>query len=144
MYIPKHFQKTERDDILAFIRRFSFGTIVSLQEGRPVASHLPFAVSGTDESIILSTHFARANTQWQSIEDQEVLVIFSEPHAYIPPRLYENDLNVPTWNYISVHLYGYARVILDTVDALSLLEKMIETYDNEYRLQWESLPGILN
>jgi transcriptional regulator len=39
------------------------------------------------------------------------LVIFSEPHAYISPTLYEKQQNVPTWNYVSVHAYGKVKLL---------------------------------
>ena len=50
---------------------------------------------------------AKANPHWKLInENQESLVIFHGPHAYISPSLYETRESVPTWNYAAVHVYG--------------------------------------
>ncbi|HEV8082201.1 MAG TPA: FMN-binding negative transcriptional regulator [Chitinophagaceae bacterium] len=63
----------------------------------------PFIVTEGDERIILPSHFAKANKQWTEITGNQVLIIFSEPHAYISPKHYDKELKVPTWNYISIH-----------------------------------------
>lgn len=140
MYIPKVNEATDKEEILAFMQRFSFATIISSKDNYPTATHLPFVVSVKDDQVILTSHFAKANEQWQDIEGNPVLVIFSEPHAYISTQHYEKELNVPTWNYISVHAYGQARLITDTKQAFEVLEKTIDTYESAYRQQWEQLP----
>lgn len=140
MYIPNINLATNKEEILAFMQRFSFATIISSKDNYPTATHLPFVVSMKDDQITLTSHFAKANEQWQDIEGNPVLVIFSEPHAYISPQHYEKELNVPTWNYISVHAYGQARLITETEQAFAVLEKTIDTYESAYRQQWEQLP----
>jgi transcriptional regulator len=140
MYIPKVNEATNKAEIVSFMQRFSFATIITSKDNYPTATHLPFVVSMKDDQIILTSHFAKANEQWQDIEGNPVLVIFSEPHAYISPQHYEKELNVPTWNYISVHAYGQARLITDTQQAFAVLEKTIDTYESAYRQQWEQLP----
>lgn len=141
MYTPSHFAQTDTATLVAFMRRFSFATIVSQVEGRPVASHLPFVVEHSgDGQVVLLAHFAKANPQWQTLAEQPVLVIFSAPHAYISPSLYEKELNVPTWNYIAVHAYGLATLITDEAQAFELLEKQIQTFEKEYLIQWSGLP----
>ena len=87
------------------MRQFSFATIITAENSFPIAPHLPFIVAVNDELVMLTSHFAKANQQWRDIETSQVLVIFSEPPAHISPRNYEKALNVPTWNYISVHAY---------------------------------------
>ena len=87
----------------------------------------------------LLAHMAKNNPQWQTLEQQTALVIFSEPHAYVSPGLYEKVLNVPTWNYIAVHVYGRARLITDTAAAFQLLEKQMRTYEPAYLDQWNQL-----
>jgi transcriptional regulator len=74
------------------------------------------------------------------IEQHKVLVIFSEPHAYISPSNYEKELNVPTWNYISIHAYGHAKLITETDRVFEVLEATINNYEIAYRQQWDNLP----
>lgn len=141
MYIPTHFQATDQPELLAFMQQYSFATIVTARDNHPVASHLPFVVLEREGQVMLYAHFAKANPQWQDLASQTALVIFSEPHAYISPKHYEKELSVPTWNYISVHAYGKARLITDSGEALSLMEQMIMTYEADYKQQWDKLPS---
>lgn len=142
MYIPQSNLATDKGEITAFMQRFSFATIITARNGLPSATHLPFIIVTNGSDIILRSHFARANNQWEEIQDnKEVLVVFSEPHAYISPKHYEKELNVPTWNYLAVHAYGQGRIISETAAVFALLEQTINTYEAEYQRQWDSLPA---
>ncbi len=140
MYVPKINSWSDDQEILEFMRRFSFATIVTARNGVPVATHLPFLVTKDEGSIILYSHFARANDHWQALDKQTSLVIFSEPHAYISPSHYEKELNVPTWNYLSVHAYGRTTLINDTGKLMELLENTINNFELAYGKQWSGLP----
>lgn len=140
MYIPKNNIQTDKKQIIDFIKRFSFGTIITSKSNLPIATHLPFLVSENEEEIILTSHFAKANEQWKDIETSNVLVIFNEPHAYISPKNYEKKQNVPTWNYISVHAYGQGKIVAEFESVYKLLEDTIENYEIDYKQQWIELP----
>lgn len=122
------------------MQRYSFAVIISVKNSLPVATHLPFLVKQADDKIILSSHFAKANPQAADIIDNTALVIFTEPHAYISPKNYEKEQNVPTWNYLAVHAYGKC-VLLDGEEKKALLLKeTIQNYEPGYLKQWDSLP----
>jgi transcriptional regulator len=140
MYITKNFLATDRVDIVAFMKQYSFATIITAKEGYPIATHLPFVISERDDHIILTSHFAKANEQWADISDNQVLVIFSEPHAYISPKHYDKEMNVPTWNYFTVHAYGRGQLITDTDKMFGVLNATIKNYEIEYEQQWNHLP----
>lgn len=140
MYIPKINVETDSDKIITFMKQFSFATVVTAKDNLPVATHLPFLVAIKEENIILTSHFAKANLQWKDIDSSKVLTIFSEPHAYISPKNYDKELNVPTWNYISVHAYGQGKLITETNRMLEVLEATIDYYETSYREQWNKLP----
>ncbi|WPP50369.1 FMN-binding negative transcriptional regulator [Catalinimonas niigatensis] len=139
MYTPKHYSITDQEEILFFIRRFNFGTIITSRENIPMATHLPFIVSKRESKLILISHFARANPHWQEITAHQNLVIFSEPHAYVSPGFYDKKQNVPTWNYISVHAYGQAKIIEEQEESLRILENMIDSFEAAYKAQWNTL-----
>jgi transcriptional regulator len=122
------------------MKQFSFATIITAKDSFPMATHLPFLVTTKDDNIILSSHFAKANEHWQDIENKNVLVIFSEPHAYISTKNYDKELNVPTWNYISIHAYGQGKLITETEKTFEILEKTIDNYETSYRKQWDNFP----
>lgn len=122
------------------MRRFSFATLITSKNDFPLATHLPFLVEQEGDKLYLLAHFAKQNEQWKQIEGTTSLVIFSEPHAYISPKNYEKELNVPTWNYISVNAYGKGHLITQQEELRILLEKTIENYESPYRQQWDRLP----
>jgi len=140
MYIPKINLATDKDEIIAFMKQFSFATIITAKDNIPTATHLPFLVSSGSEEIILTSHFAKANEQWKDIQTNNVLVIFSEPHAYISPKNYDKELNVPTWNYISVHAYGQGKLITEAENVFKVLENTIDNYESSYKEQWNRFP----
>ena len=141
MYTPKHFQITDDQEAIAFMQKYSFATIVTVANGLPTATHLPFIVEQRDGQIVLVSHFAKANHQAADVFDCIPLVIFTEPHAYISPKYYEKELNVPTWNYIAVHAYGKANLIDGPEQVTAVLEKMIGFYEAQYMQQWNKLPA---
>ncbi|OOQ62314.1 transcriptional regulator [Mucilaginibacter pedocola] len=140
MYTPKYFQLTDNDEVISFMQKYSFATIVTNINGVPEATHLPFIVEQRGDKLMLVSHFAKANPQASAIFNQTSLVIFTEPHAYISPAHYEKALNVPTWNYLAVHAYGKATLIDDKAEVAKLLEKMIGFYEAAYLKQWAQLP----
>src|SRR3569833_4421369 len=140
MYIPSFNSFTERQDIIAFMQRYSFASIVTVIDGKPEATHLPFLVKEENDKLILRSHFAKANPQAKSITESDSLVIFTEPHAYISPSNYETEKVVPTWNYIAVHAYGKATLLQSIEQKAELLKHTINTFEAGYFKQWEGLP----
>lgn len=139
MYIPSVNMMADQNKIRDFLQKYSFATIITNVDGVPVATHLPFVIMKDEKGLKLYSHFAKANDQWKYIADSVSLVIFSEPHAYISPSNYEKIQNVPTWNYIAVHIYGKCRLITDEDEVLELLAQTIHSYETEYFTQWQSL-----
>jgi transcriptional regulator len=140
MYIPSTNRFEDEQQAISFMQRYSFATIVTVNDGFPTATHLPFIVKQVGDQIILRSHFAKANPQAADIIDNNALVIFTEPHAYISPKHYEKEQNVPTWNYLAVHAYGKCRLADDMESKAALLEETIRYYEADYLKQWESLP----
>ena len=136
MYIPEFNRIEDRATALAFMKENPFAILVSSSEGGLVATHLPLLVQELGDKIVLRGHFAKANHHWSSIEQEESLVIFHGPHAYISPSLYEIRESVPTWNYAAVHVYGRAKLISDMSDAERVLADFIAQFDPSYYQQW--------
>ena len=144
MYIPKAFREDDTATLHKLMREYSFATLITQQDGVPLASHLPFVLDAEPGSYgTLFGHMARANSQWQTFEEgQEALVIFQGPHSYITPSWYEAKLAVPTWNYAVVHAYGVPHLIEDKTLLYSLLQKLVQTYEARFETPWpfKSLP----
>jgi transcriptional regulator len=144
MYVPKHFQENNQEKLLEFMRANSFVTLVSTVEGVPFASHIPLVIDTDGENVKLTGHVAKGNEQWKAFGQGETLAIFTGPHAYISPTLYEEKSSVPTWNYIAVHAYGVPRIIEITQREKleSMMDEIIGSYDPKYKEQWHSLSDL--
>ncbi len=141
MYTPKHFEVKDKVKLVEFMKEYNFGTLVNSAKKKYWATHLPFLVEESNGMIILKAHMAKANPQWANFkQDEDVLVIFQEPHAYISPGLYEGPVSVPTWNYIAVHAYGVPQILPSIEEKISLLEASFEVFESAYSEQWETLP----
>lgn len=120
MYRPSLFREDRPEILQAFIRSHPLGLLISVAASGLNANLLPFhlrpAVGGQHDT--LQAHMARANPQWRELHDEEVLVVFRGPDAYVSPSLYptkrETGRVVPTWNYVMVQARGRARIMDDS------------------------------
>lgn len=129
MYVPQHYKQTNLSEIKNFLVHNSFGILVNQLDGKPWATHIPLEldvdINGKD---VLVGHIAKANPQWSGFQnDQQVLCIFNGPHSYISSSWYKQE-EVPTWNYIAVHVYGTIK-ILDEAAVLASMHKLVDKYE---------------
>jgi transcriptional regulator len=128
MYVPKPFQNTERSLLNDFIRENGFAILVSTLDQKITATHIPLHLS--DDGEKLYGHVARANPQWKNFDDlNEVLAIFSGPHAYISSSWYNLE-KVPTWNYIAAHVYGKIRIV-EGEQLVESLKAIVDKYETK-------------
>jgi transcriptional regulator len=142
MYRPAAFQEDNVDKLVSFMKANSFATLVSIVNGIPFASHIPLVVTLQEGVVKLTGHLAKQNPQWQVFGTAESLAIFTGPHAYVSPALYEKHESVPTWNYIAVHAYGIPQIITlnDSRESMDrMIHEMIDTYEADYQSHWHGL-----
>ncbi|MGQ0655992.1 MAG: FMN-binding negative transcriptional regulator, partial [Betaproteobacteria bacterium] len=140
---PTYNQLEDRGEIVEFMRANAFALLVTGTGGTLHASHLPVRVHANPLS--LDMHMAKMNPQWKEFFDDEVLVIFSGPHAYVSPRWYEQKERVPTWNYAAVHAYGVPRMIDERARKLASQRELVETYDPQWLPRFDALrPEYVN
>jgi len=124
MYIPHHYKNENLDEVKEFIKENSFGILVNQVDGKPWATHIPLEL----EDNMLVGHIAKANPQWSFFtDDAEVLCIFNGPHAYVSSSWYQEE-EVPTWDYIAVHVYGKLAV-LNEEETMQALHRLVDTYE---------------
>jgi transcriptional regulator len=134
MYTPKHFEQKDERTLWDFIGEHAFGALLTIVDGRPFVSHLPF-LSDRDERV-LHCHVARANPQWQQLAASAgVLAIFTGPHGYVSPTWYEEP-GVPTWNYAVVHVHGEARAMDDTASTRRHVEALAAKFERRTAAPW--------
>ena len=137
MYVPAAFAETDVSRLYPFIEQHSFATLVSNQGEEPIASHLPLLLQrevGQNGSLL--GHFARANPQAETPDNQSVLAIFHGPHAYISPTWYASQNTVPTWNYQAVHVYGRYSRITDDAELKAIIAETVRFYEASQPEPW--------
>ena len=144
MYIPKHFVLDDVDRAHELIESNSFGTLITILDGAPFATHLPFVLDRAPApNGTLRGHIARANPQWQSFGSGEALAIFAGPHAYVSPSWYEGDAPaVPTWNYAVVHAYGKPAIVEDPAGTRTFLQRLTQRAERRFPEPWT--PDVLS
>jgi transcriptional regulator len=145
MYIPKLFHESSWPEIRQVIEENSFATVISCNAGLPTATHVPLRlVEPASGAARLQGHMSRANPHWRLFEHEgQSLVIFAGANAYVSPRWYDH-VNVPTWNYIAVHVYGRARLVTAAEEMHELIKGLVDRYegntDADSRYTVEGLP----
>ena len=149
MYSPPYNRLEDRAELIAFMRLHNFPVLVSGLGGVLHASHLPAMIQEEGEHIVIDMHMAHANPQWREFFDEEVMVIFTGPHAYISPRWYEETERVPTWNYAAVHAFGVPKIIDDKAAKHASQRRLVAAMDPEWLPKFDALDakyvsGMLN
>lgn len=141
MYIPENYSLTNPEEIHEFIRANNFAILVNQTHGRLWATHIPLVLDTKEDGTpYLLGHLSKLNPQHEGfLENDTVLAIFSGPHAYISSSWYDHE-NVPTWNYIAVHVYGKIK-IHSHEEALVGLKKLIDRQEvtSKHPLRMENL-----
>ena len=109
MYVPAHFSMTA-EQVRTVLESGSAGDLVTVGPGGPVATYVPMLfepASPTGDGLgSLIGHVSRVNDQWRS--PGEALFILHGPDDFIEADWLNTpgSANVPTWNYVTVHVYG--------------------------------------
>jgi transcriptional regulator len=108
VYLPSHFEVTERARLEALMREHPLAHLVRTGDAGLDADPIPLLLDASGQA--LQGHVARANPLTQLAAATPVLAIFSGPQAYVSPNWYPSKASshkvVPTWNYAVVHVHG--------------------------------------
>ena len=134
-YPPPHHQDDHIDRMIEVINTYPLATVISVKDGSPLVTHMPLIYRESDGKLI--GHIDIFNPQTPLMrDDNEITIIFSGPDCYISPSVYSTT-QLPTWNYIKVHLKGTVEAI-ESKEALkeSLIKmtEFLEAPDHKYVL----------
>jgi len=129
MFIPDIYKNENHEEIKDFLQKNSFGILVNQTYGKLWATHIPLELDTNENGKqVLYGHIAKENPQWEGFADNdEVLAIFTGAHSYISSSWYDHE-NVPTWNYIAVHVYGTIKII-EGEAVVESLKKLVDKYE---------------
>ncbi|WP_099827003.1 FMN-binding negative transcriptional regulator [Oceaniglobus indicus] len=99
------FRTTPETQSLAFARERGFGTLALNDANGPLLAHVPFLIDDTGTTADL--HLVRSNPILRALEaPQPAVIAVQGPDGYVSPDWYGVADQVPTWNYVAVHLRG--------------------------------------
>jgi transcriptional regulator len=140
MYLPKHFKADEAQthELLEGIR---VADLVTASDQGLFATLLPLIYDRSSAAAgALLGHVARKNDHWRLHPHGEALVIAHGPQAYITPSWYaskqEHGRVVPTWNYLTAHIYGELVIHDDPVWLERLVRRLTDRQEAEREHPW--------
>jgi transcriptional regulator len=124
------FTLASEEGVKRLVREHPWMTIVSMTDATGlVASHYPVLLDEEADGIVLLTHVGRPDEVVHELGRHEILVIVQGPHGYISPGWYDANPAVPTWNFITAHLYGTPE-LLDESENLRVLERLVDHFED--------------
>lgn len=136
-YPPKKHQDDDINHMIEVIKTYPLATLISVKDNTPLISHLPLIY----EDGKLIGHIDIYNPQAELLKkDNNVTLIFAGPECYISPSIYSTT-QLPTWNYIKVHLKGKVKAIEDKMalkKSLITMTEFLEAPDHKYVLNAEN------
>ncbi len=140
MYVPSHFSADDSmvQDLL--INHGAANLITATADGM-LATLLPMLYDpALGEHGALLGHVARNNEQWKVQARGEALVVIAGPDAYVSPSAYaskaEHGRVVPTWNYVTAHVYGRLVIHDDAVWVEDLVRRLTEKHEADSAEPW--------
>ncbi len=104
MYPPPHHQTGDRKKMIKVMKDFPFGILVTAKENQPFITHIPIIYNESTGRLV--AHIDAMNPQVETLNDGDsATVIFKGPDCYVSPSVYSTE-QLPTWNYIIVHISG--------------------------------------
>ena len=105
MHPNQVFHDAETKQNLDFARSRAFGVLAVSADGAPLISHVPFLLS--EDGQWAELHMVRSNPIVRLLKSSvPARIAVSGPDGYVSPDWYAVDDQVPTWNYVAVHLTG--------------------------------------
>jgi transcriptional regulator len=128
MYISRLNVQQNAEAIQKYIEENGFATLVCQGDDHYMSSHTPLMLKKESDGDFLYGHLSAANELTGAInKGHKVLAIFMEKHTYISSSWYD-FVNVPTWNYIAVHIHGRFES-LDESQTRASLHELVTKYE---------------
>lgn len=133
-YPPNQHQDNNINHMIEVIKTYPLATVISVKDHQPIITHLPLVY----EEGKLIGHIDIYNPQAELLKgDNDVTLIFAGPECYISPSIYSTT-QLPTWNYIKVHLKGTVKAIESKAalkQSLITMTEFLEAPDHKYVLE---------
>lgn len=137
MYVPAHFTADD-EAVHELLAGHGAADLVTMTTDGLVATMLPF-VYDRPRGVLLG-HVARNNDHWRREVIGDALVIMRGPDAYVSPAWYaskrEHGRVVPTWNYVTAHVYGTMTVYDDPSWVADVVRRLSDQHEADRAEPW--------
>lgn len=137
MYVPAHFAP-EKAAVADLLTNHGAADLVTSTARGMLATLLPFVYDAEAGSLL--GHVARNNDQWKEPALGDALVIVRGPDFYVSPNWYpskrEHGRAVPTWNYLTAHVYGRLVIHDDTAWLDALVRRLTAKHEGGRAEPW--------
>lgn len=142
--LPYHKEK-DPQVIREFINQHPFAFLTGCNaENMPVATQVPLFMEEKNGRNILSGHIMKNTDHHKAfLHNNQALVVFTGPHAYVSGTWYSDPYMASTWNYMSVHIKGTIK-FLDGDALEDMLQKTslhFENYNERSTTVFDNLPS---
>ncbi len=128
MYLPKLFKSEDFNLLKEIIRENSFSSLITYNEKILSTKAMMQMNELGNDNFLIETHISRANPVARKIkEGDEVLCDFLGAHSYISSSWYDH-INVSTWNYEEVQIYGLVEIMSDN-ELYNHLKKLTDFFE---------------
>lgn len=155
MFVPYHYREPDGSWIVNLVQSNPLAALVSDGAGTnaPYATHVPIILDpAADQSpaelsdVTLWGHMNRANPHWPALTSgTPVVAIFTGPHGYVSPTLYQTTPAAPTWNFTAVHVRGVLRKVEPDASGEETLETVASTvraFEGEFGTGWSMSDSV--
>ncbi|MFD9698206.1 FMN-binding negative transcriptional regulator [Lentzea sp. NPDC059081] len=157
MYTPEEYRAPDPSWTAELVAGNPLALLCSNAGATPHATHLPAIVLGdadaVEPGVVLAGHLNRANPHWSALRTgDEALLVFTGPHGYVSPTVYDNDPAAPTWDFTAVHVRGVLRVVEDSRGTIDVIRATVRALESRFGCDWdmsgshgyfnELLPGV--
>jgi len=148
VFVPQQYREPDTSWLINLMTRSPLALLTTNgpAEHGPLATHLPVILdphqtgepTGDLSGTLLLGHMNVENPHWSALRDQDpVLLVFTGPHAYVSPTIYETTPAAPTWNFTSVHVHGVLEKILPQEETLAVVKETVREFEGKFGAEWD-------
>jgi len=139
MYKLPHYTAHNQDEILDFMHKNTFVTLIGFDGEFPVATQVPVKTVVEGESIKIIGHIMTKTDHYKAFEQNpRVMALFTGAHAYISASVYEEPSAASTWNYKTVQAKGTIK-LMSPEETYQVIKELTDKYENP-----ETSPAAFN
>ncbi|MFD6157243.1 FMN-binding negative transcriptional regulator [Nocardia sp. NPDC060256] len=153
MFVPAQYREPDTSWLIDLIRQYPLAQLATnnTTADAPFITHLPAILdpaaveepNGDLSGIELLGHMNRANPHWQALRSPTpALLVFTGPHAYVSPTIYQVTPAAPTWNFTAVHVHGVLETIDSPEQTLDVVKATVTAYEKELGYGWDMSESI--